>query len=506
MDIIIYNEHNKLFEYTGYRPDFIPSDTPYQPGSVVTTTDVDVCHSISFYTIVTGIVNSLNYFQFYNDSDKRKNGIQYIVGMIVSVLTVKVDLMNTQSLSDWFAAKAQTENTFQPYMNLLGSIYQAFSNPLLSKDDSNINSTYTKTYIAVKASEIVRLLNSERSNLRIGCSRWNRSVLSAYDPISAPFEVERDSFVLKNERDSIRITNLLSFTIGGVDKEDSTPIPGAVDALFLYTYINPSTGEKQICSSNLPYNEWVSARNVAACIQNIIYSNYITNSDYYMPTYVGEYNYSVSTAANEAVCYNGIDVSVHNGNINFEEVKNAGIHFVMIREGYGSDGIYKGQVDSLFESNYAAAKRVGLNVGAYHYLYATTVSGAAEEAKGFISNLKNKQFEMPIALDIEDKCQINLSKTTVGDMVTAFMNACENAGYYCVLYSYESFLTSNIPENVLQKYDIWCANTSSSPKIKCGMHQHSFQGRVNGINRNVDLDYAFKDYPALIKSKHFNGY
>ncbi|MDO5148135.1 MAG: glycoside hydrolase family 25 protein [Oscillospiraceae bacterium] len=203
----------------------------------------------------------------------------------------------------------------------------------------------------------------------------------------------------------------------------------------------------------------------------------------------------------------GIDISVHNGRVDFQKVKSAGIDFVMIREGYGNDKAYKYQVDELFETNYIGAKNAGLNVGAYHYLYATTVEGARQEAEGFVDNLKGKQFEMPIALDIEDKCQSNLPTSVICEMVKAFMDICEGAGYYCVLYSYESFLTTKITSELLSRYDVWCANVSSLPHIKSyGMHQYSFTGRIAGVNTNVDLDHAYKDYPALIKSKHFNGF
>ena len=202
----------------------------------------------------------------------------------------------------------------------------------------------------------------------------------------------------------------------------------------------------------------------------------------------------------------GIDVSVHNGTVDFGQVKRAGFQFVMIREGYGNELLYPSQLDQRFISNYENAKKSGMMVGAYHYLYATTPQIAESEAKAFVKNLSGKQFEMPIALDIEDQCQSKLSKAVIGEIITAFMDICEKAGYYCVLYSYESFLNNQVPEKLLTRYDVWCANTASSPKIACGMHQHSFKGRVSGVNTDVDLNYAFKDYPTIIKEKGLNGF
>lgn len=208
----------------------------------------------------------------------------------------------------------------------------------------------------------------------------------------------------------------------------------------------------------------------------------------------------------QTAVFSGIDISEHNGNVDFKKVKAAGTDFVMIREGYGSDGLYPNQVDKFYTQNYTKAKAEGLFVGAYHYLYATTVDGAREEARGFVSNLKGKQFEMPIALDIEDPMQVNLDINRVDAIITTFMNVCEEAGYYCVLYSYESFLTSKISANVRSNYDVWCANISGNPHIACGMHQYSFNGRVDGVNNSVDLNRAFKNYPKIMRNAHKNGY
>jgi GH25 family lysozyme M1 (1,4-beta-N-acetylmuramidase) len=207
-----------------------------------------------------------------------------------------------------------------------------------------------------------------------------------------------------------------------------------------------------------------------------------------------------------SILYNGIDVSVHNGTVDFAKVKSAGYSFVMIREGYGNEKAYPNQLDTRFISNYNNAKKNGMMVGAYHYLYATTPEAAKDEATAFIKNLKGKQFEMPIALDIEDVCQTKLNKATIGKIIEAFMAVCNNQGYYCVLYSYESFLTNLVPEDVLKNCDIWCANINRSPNITCGMHQYSFKGRVNGINVNVDLNHAYEDYPKIIKKNHKNGF
>lgn len=201
----------------------------------------------------------------------------------------------------------------------------------------------------------------------------------------------------------------------------------------------------------------------------------------------------------------GADVSVHNGAIDFKKVKSAGYDFVFIRDGYGDVLSYPSQIDSRYEGNYRNAKAAGMHVGVYHYMYATTVEGARREAQGMLSLLKGKQFDMPVALDIEERAQYNLNGMAKTMVIEAFMDVLEKAGYYAVLYSYEAFLKT-VPKSTLDKYDIWCANIVSKPSIRYGIWQYSFTGKVDGIRGDVDLDRTDKDYPKLMRDGGFNGY
>jgi len=201
----------------------------------------------------------------------------------------------------------------------------------------------------------------------------------------------------------------------------------------------------------------------------------------------------------------GIDVSVHNGTVDFTKVKNSGYDFVMIRTGYGDIKSYPKQKDKRFEANYKNAVSAGLHVGAYHYMYATTESGAKREAEGFLTTIKGKTFDYPVALDIEESKQYKLSAATLGKVIEAFIETVENAGYYCMLYSYEAFL-KKVPSSTRSKYAIWCANTSRTPSIEYKIHQYSFTGKVNGVNGSVDLDKTDTDFAAIIKNGGFNGY
>lgn len=202
----------------------------------------------------------------------------------------------------------------------------------------------------------------------------------------------------------------------------------------------------------------------------------------------------------------GIDLSMHNGCVDMAAVKKSGVDFVIVRDGYGDLLSYPAQKDPRFEQNYSNAKAAGLHVGTYHYLYATTAQGARREAEGFLANIKDKQFDFPIALDIEERTQYDLPNATVEAIVKAFMDVCEAAGYYCALYSYESFLTSKMSAAFRGKYDVWCANISREPSIPYGIWQYSFTGGVNGCSGRVDMNRTSKDYPQIIKNGGFNGY
>jgi GH25 family lysozyme M1 (1,4-beta-N-acetylmuramidase) len=199
--------------------------------------------------------------------------------------------------------------------------------------------------------------------------------------------------------------------------------------------------------------------------------------------------------------YQGIDVSVHNGYVDYSKVKSSK-SFVMIRAGYGK---YISQKDARFEENYKNAKANGLHVGAYWYSYAHTVADAVQEAKIFLQVIAGKQFDMPVAFDMEESFQASMSSSLKAQIIEAFCNYCEKQGYFVQLYSYESFL-NGVPAATRAKYDVWCANITRKPSITYGMHQYSFTGRVSGISGNVDLNETSKDYPSIIKGAGLNGY
>lgn len=203
--------------------------------------------------------------------------------------------------------------------------------------------------------------------------------------------------------------------------------------------------------------------------------------------------------------FNGIDVSKWQGKIDWNKVKAAGIQFAMLRDGYGR---YPNQEDETFETNYQNAKAAGLYIGAYHYSYAKTTDEAKKEAAYCLSLLKGKMFDFPICYDLEDKSQETLSKDTISDIAAAFCAELEKAGYYVCVYMNLSWLNSKLRDDIFQKYDIWLAHWTAQTSFarNYGLWQYASDGTVDGIQGHVDLDCAYKNYPAIMAANGLNGY
>lgn len=203
---------------------------------------------------------------------------------------------------------------------------------------------------------------------------------------------------------------------------------------------------------------------------------------------------------------NGIDVSTFQKNINWSKVKSNQISFAIIRAGYGRE---ISQKDSYFETNYKGCKNNNISTGAYWYSYATTPEEARLEAAACLHTIGGKMFEYPIYFDIEDKIQLSLSPKRIQDITVSFCNILESAGYWVGIYSYKSFLESNFTKEIMERYSVWVAHTGVSKtnfRYPYGIWQHSHNGKIDGINGAVDLNYSYIDYPALIKSAGKNGY
>lgn len=252
---------------------------------------------------------------------------------------------------------------------------------------------------------------------------------------------------------------------------------------------------------------WDNKVQITACNRNISGYNRRNWTKHGKLPYV-TYTQQTTPPADKTV--KGIDVSKWQGDIDWNKVKADGVKFAMIRLGYGSaDGNSCG-LDGYFEKNVANALKAGIDIGCYFYSYATSVAAAKKEAAYVVSVLQKYKgvFTYPVAFDLEDKTQQGLGKTVLTDMVIAFGDAIEKAGFYCSLYSNLNWLKNYLDDSKLKRFDHWLAQWASAPTYTgaFGMWQSSSTGKVNGINGNVDTDIAYKDYPTIIKNAKLNGF
>ena len=201
----------------------------------------------------------------------------------------------------------------------------------------------------------------------------------------------------------------------------------------------------------------------------------------------------------------GIDVSQWQGTINWSQVKGK-IDFALIRAGYGDTLSYPKQVDWQYEANYKGCKANGIPVGAYFYSYATTTAQAEREADSCIALLKGKQFEYPIFYDVEEMSTFRTGKTN--EIIKAFADKLEKAGYYVGVYIYRSAAQSYLNAETKKRYAMAIAEYGDRLNYNdpYGIWQNTSGWSVAGINGRVDHDYGYVDYPKIIKEAGLNGY
>lgn len=196
----------------------------------------------------------------------------------------------------------------------------------------------------------------------------------------------------------------------------------------------------------------------------------------------------------------GIDVSKHNGTINWSKVAADGIKFAIVRVGYGSK---KGTPtkDPKFAANIDGALSAGLHVGTYLYSYALDAANARLEAKFVLNEISKHAGRMhyPVFFDIEDQSQAALGKVKLSAMCEAFCDAVQDAGWIPGIYASLDWVKNKINAATIAKYDLWLAQWSSKPTYtgNIALWQHSDKGKVNGISGGVDMNISYVDYPDM---------
>lgn len=200
--------------------------------------------------------------------------------------------------------------------------------------------------------------------------------------------------------------------------------------------------------------------------------------------------------------YTGIDVSVFQGDIDWDAVKNDGIDFVMLRvgyRGYGQKGIMG--KDDKFDSNYEGAKKAGLKVGVYFFSQATNESEAREEAAFVLDAVRDCPLDYPIAYDWEfvdnDEARTNgMTSEDITVCAKAFCEAIKSAGKVPVIYfnCETGYFNYDLPQ--VKDYDFWLAEYYDTPSFYYNykMWQYSKTGSVDGISGDVDMNISIVDF------------
>lgn len=204
----------------------------------------------------------------------------------------------------------------------------------------------------------------------------------------------------------------------------------------------------------------------------------------------------------------GIDVSYHNGTLDWSTIKAAGVDFAILRaayRGYGTEGTLVR--DAKFAEYMQGAMSQGIPVGAYIYSQAITTAEAVQEANYILNIVRGYSLDLPIVFDYEfagvktgrldsawSSGKLNKSKMT--DIALAFCDTIKNAGYDAMVYANKTFLSKNLDHEVIENagYDVWLAhyttNTNYTGDYK--IWQYTSSGRIPGIaNKVFDCNFMY---------------
>ena len=202
----------------------------------------------------------------------------------------------------------------------------------------------------------------------------------------------------------------------------------------------------------------------------------------------------------------GIDISSHQKG--FKIKQNNGYDFVILRAGFTGYGTGVSlNKDACFEDFYRQCKNNNIPVGAYWYSCANTYEKGVKEANYMLNNcLKDKKFEYPIYIDVEDNHWQLKNKKGTTDAIIGFCKTLESKGYYVGIYANTDWFKNHIDTNRIKAYDKWLAQwTKNKPTfMSYGLWQNSDSGHISGYR--VDTDISLIDYPSIIKKACLNNF
>lgn len=201
----------------------------------------------------------------------------------------------------------------------------------------------------------------------------------------------------------------------------------------------------------------------------------------------------------------GIDVSHHNGVIDWGKVARSGKKFAILKCQYEAQSH---RIDETFEYNYENAKKSGLAVGVYIFIASASISNPKLDAECLLTHLRGRFLEYGIWLDLESDVLKSKGRAFIRDLVYTYAQIFRSAGYYVGIYCNRDWYLNVIHDDLKSRFDFWIARYKknddgvyyefSSLKPSASMAvawQYSSKGRVPGIKGDVDLDV---DYDGIV--------
>ncbi len=209
----------------------------------------------------------------------------------------------------------------------------------------------------------------------------------------------------------------------------------------------------------------------------------------------------------------GIDISAHQGNIDLNALKGE-IDFVIIRVGYGVSGT----IDKYFKRNADLCVELGIPFGFYWYSYALDESGAESEANAFLNAIApyKDKYSYGCWFDMEDadsyKSKHGMpSNQTLRNICNRFCTIVQNNGYYVGIYASSSWFNNQLNGAEISPFDKWVAqwptsggrerglDVSADERTQYNLWQFTSAARFNNYGGNLDANYAYRDYPQIIR-------
>lgn len=202
----------------------------------------------------------------------------------------------------------------------------------------------------------------------------------------------------------------------------------------------------------------------------------------------------------------GIDVSHHNGTIDWEQVRRDGKEFVIMKCQYEAQSH---RIDETFEYNYCEAGKYGIARGVYIYIARASMADPEADANSLLKHLRRRPLEYGIWLDLEDRSVEEKGKSYIRDLAYIYADIFHQAGYYVGIYSNKDWYTRLIHDDLKKDFDFWIArypkhdtgtynrtsNLKPSPSVAVAW-QYSSKGNVAGIKTRTDLDV---DYDGIVR-------